>query len=204
MLPFDIGQIGLCGIFRRPQRHRRLGRRQHFDTVQMRGHLSQRYGPERADTLQSRRLRRIFRRQYEGAPRPHSLPSHSQRTAHRPEHAGQRQFAGKFVSVQLVRRHLTRSRQNTDRYRQIETARLFGQIGRGQIDGDFFSRKIKPALNNRRPHTVAAFLYLGIRQADDIECGQTVGQMGFHLHQRRVHAVQSPAVYKGKSHKSTS
>jgi len=52
----------------------------------------------------------------------------------------------------------------------------------------------------RRAYPLAAFLDLGLGQADEVERGQSVGQMHFDADQRGVHAGQRAGVDDGDVH----
>jgi len=175
-LPFDIGQV-----MHKSRRWRDGGlmRRQGGVARQMGADIEQAARRQNGGTGNQRRLIGTRCRQDERAPGPGGGQAHRQGAAHRPQLAGQRQLAGKFMNVQLFRPdgQLTRGNQDPQRNRQIEAARLLGQIGRRQIDGDAPRRKIKPAVLQRRPHPLAGFLDFRFRQADQRQRRQAAGQV---------------------------
>jgi hypothetical protein len=81
----------------------------------------------------------------------------------------------------------------------VEAARLLGQVGWREIDGDaLVVGKRKAALQERGAHPFACFLDFGIGQAHQREAGQAVGQM--HLDGRRLglQGIECPAVDDGE------
>ncbi len=113
--------------------------------------------------------------------------AHAQRTPDRAQGAAERELAGKFVAGQRGAVDLAAGGQNAERNRQIEAPRLFGQIGRRQVDCDaLVVRPIEPGVQNGRAHPLARLLHLGIGQPHQRQAGQAVGQMHFHAHRQGV------------------
>ena len=136
----------------------------------------------------------------EPSPRPRASRQR-QRAAHRPQLAGQTQLAGKFIALQRRRVDLSVGGQDAQRDRQVEAPRILRQLGRRQVDGDaLVGREGQAALQQRRAHALTRFLDLRVGQANEREAGQAVGQMHFHLHRWRGHAIQSAAHHHGQSH----
>jgi hypothetical protein len=76
--------------------------------------------------------------------------AHGQRAAHRAQLARQRQLAGKFMAGQLARVDLPAGGQDAQRDRQVEAARILGQVGRRQVDGDaLVVRELQPRVLQR-------------------------------------------------------
>ena len=138
--------------------------------------------------------------QHERPPVLAGFVGHRQSPAYRAQFAGQRQLAGKFVVLELLLRQLPGSRQDAQRNRQVETPAFLGQVGGRQIDGDASRRKFVTRIEQRGTHAIFAFLHFRLRQADDGEARQTVGQMGFGHHRRRFHAGEGAAVEDGQGH----
>ena len=67
--------------------------------------------------------------------------------------------------VSAVGRNLAGGREDADRDRQIVAARLLGQIGGREIDGDLARRKFELRVLQRRAHAIARLLDLGVRAA---------------------------------------
>lgn len=61
---------------------------------------------------------------------------HGQRAANGQQLARQRQFAGIFVVVQTIRRHLFGGGQDAQGDGQVEAPGVLGQVGGGQVDGN--------------------------------------------------------------------
>ena len=172
VLTFDIDEIGQFGVFRRPLRDLAGGLRQGFDAVQMGGDFAQRARAVNGNAAHHGGLFCVFLRQDERAPRLHTLPCHRQRAAHGAQHAGKRQFAGKLVLRELFGCDLSGCGKDAQRNRQVETSRFFGQVGGGEVDGDFFGREVETALDDGGSYAVAAFFDFGVGQSDDIEMRQ--------------------------------
>ena len=147
-----------------------------------------------------RGFRGIRFRQYKGPAIAGHRQRHRQRTAHRAQFTGQGQFAGKLIITQTAIRYLSGSGDDAQRNRQIEAARLFGQVSRCQIDGDTPRRKIKLGILQCRTHAILGFFHLDFGQADDREAGQSIGEMGLHRNQWGIHARQGAAVQDGQGH----
>ena len=122
--------------------------------------------------------------------------AHRQRAADRPQFAAEREFAGKFVAGQLARIDLAAGGQNAERDRQVEAARILGQVGRRQIYGDsFVAGKFQPGVLNRRAHPLTRLFDFGIGQPHQGKARQAVGQMHLDADRARFQAEQSPAMH---------
>ena len=114
--------------------------------------------------------------------------------------AGQRQFADEFILVQCLRIDGAVGCQNAECQRQIETAAVFGQIGRRQIDRDAPVGKLQLRAGDGGTDAVAAFTHRRFRQTDHVEDRQPGGEIDFNAHSRGLHAGFSPAVDQCKRH----
>ena len=127
--------------------------------------------------------------------------AHRQGAAHRPQLARQRQFAREFPARQPRAVNLPAGRQNAQCDGQVEPARILGQIGGRQVDGDaLVVRERQAAVEQRRAHAFARLFHLHIGQADQGEAGQAVGQMHFNGDGWRGKAQQGAALYLTQSH----
>jgi len=127
---------------------------------------------------------------------------HGQRAAHRAQLARQRQLAGKFPPGQPRAVDLAAGRQDAQRNRQVEAARILGQIGRRQVDGDaLVVRKRQPAVLQRAAHALARFLHFHVGQAHQREAGQAVGQMHLYRHGGRGQPHQGAALHQTQTHR---
>ena len=92
-------------------------------------------------------------------------------------------------------------RQNAHGDGQIKPARILGQVGRGQVDGDaFVLRKLQARVLNRRAHPLPSFFHLDIRQAHQGETGQAIAQMHLDRDGSGAQAQQGTALNEGKAH----
>lgn len=92
---------------------------------------------------------------------------HGQRAANGQQLARQRQFAGIFVVVQTIRRHLFGGGEDAQGDGQVEATGVLGQVGGGQVDGNAAGGEFKPGVLQRRPDAVLGFLHLGLGESDD-------------------------------------
>ena len=200
MLAFYVLQVGIGRFFGRFGTG--LAAWQGGDAVEVSSYGHQAFGCQYFGAFNQRGLLGALLRQNKTTPRLRALPHHGQCTAHWAQQAGQSQFASQLVFGQFFGRNgdLAGGGEDAHGNRQIETAGFFGQIRRGEIDGDFFGGEVEAALDDGGAHAVAAFFHFGVGQADDIEGGQAVGQVGFHFHQGRGHAAERPAVYHRQTH----
>jgi len=91
--------------------------------------------------------------------------------------------------------------QDAKRDRQVEAARVLGQVGRRQVDRDaLVAREFEAGILDRRAHPLARFLDLGVGQPDQREAGQAVGQMHLDLHRSRLQPQQGAALHQSKTH----
>ena len=126
---------------------------------------------------------------------------HGQGAPYRLQFARQGQFAGKHMTGQPVGIELIAGCQNADGNRQVEAARVLGQIGRGQIHRDApVVRKIQPGVLDRAAHPFTRFLDFGIGQPDQCEAGQARGQVHLHHDGRSFQPEQGATGDEGKGH----
>ena len=89
--------------------------------------------------------------------------------------------------------------------RQVKAPTVFGQVSRGQVDGDaLVGRKVQPRVLQGRAHALAGFFHFGVGQPHQGEAGQTVGQMHFDAHRWCVQAQQCTALDDGQAHNGVS
>ena len=123
---------------------------------------------------------------------------HSQRPAHRPQRARERQLARKHIAAQSIGPYLPAGSQNTQRNRQIKPPRIFGQIGRRKVYRNaLVMRKLQPAVLNGATHPFTRLFHLGIGQPHQRKTGQAIGQMHLHRNGRRIKPNQGTAGDKG-------
>ena len=147
-----------------------------------------------------RRLGSALAGQHEGAARAGRGQAHRQRAADGAQLAAQRQLAGEFVAGEVGVPDLPRGDQNAQRDRQIEAARLLGQVSGREIDRDPALREFVAAILDRRADAVACLLDLGIGQTDQGECRQAAGEMHLDGDLGGFHAGQGPALEDGECH----
>src|SRR5207247_1981451 len=97
-------------------------------------------------------------------------------------------------------RKLAARSEDAQRDREIEAARILGQLGRGEIDRDAARRKFEASVVERGAHAVACFAHFRIRQSDDVKGGQSRPQVYFHGHFRRVDTRERAACHGGNRH----
>ncbi|MCY1370509.1 hypothetical protein D9M69_576020 [compost metagenome] len=123
--------------------------------------------------------------------------AHGHCAAHRAQLTAQRELAGEFPAGQARGADLAAGGQDAQRDRQVKTARVLGQVGRGEVDGDALGRgELQPRVGDGRAHPFARFLHLGIGQAHQREAGQAIGQMDFHADRTGFQAQQCTAVHQ--------
>ena len=84
--------------------------------------------------------------------------------AHR---AGQREFTDDDEIVELIGFELFAGGQHAQRNRQIKSRSLLFHVGGREIDGRAAHREFEAGIAEGGGHTVARFLYRGVRQPDD-------------------------------------
>ena len=124
-----------------------------------------------------------------------------QAAAHRAQGTREGQLPGKLPAVQSLQRNLPAGGQNPQRNRQVKAARILGQVGRGQIDGDaLVVGKLQPAVLQSAAHALAGLFHLHIGQPHQTQAGQAIGQMDFHRHRRGGQSQQGTALNTRKGH----
>ncbi len=205
-LPLHVRKIGIDR--RLPRQFCRVPHKARIGIArgEMRAHLQERAGRKDRGILHQRRFVRVGTRQNKGALLARAAAiamhgiSHCQRAAHRAQLSRQRQLAGEFVFVQLIARHLFRRGEDAQGNRQIEAPRFLGKLRRCQVHRNSACGKLEARILQRRPDPVLRFLYLGLRQTDDGERRQPVGQMHFDRDFGRIHACQGAALQNGQTH----
>ena len=120
-------------------------------------------------------LRRVFRRNIELTnPRLFGGQGHRQHTGYAPDHSVQADLPQKGA-VLSGRPHLPGSRQNAQKDGQVIMSTRLLLAGRGQIHRNAADRKFQMAALHRRPDPLPGLLHGGIRQANDLKAGQSVG-----------------------------
>ncbi len=147
--------------------------------------------------------RRARRRGYQCAPCGAAGQRCGDDARHRSHGTAQGQFANKFVVGESRCWQLPGGGKNAQRDGQVEAATFLGQIGRCQVDGDTPVGKLEVGLLQSAAHPVAALAHGGFRQPDNLEGGQPVAEVGFHLYQGRFYAYRSAAVNDGQFHGSS-
>ena len=129
---------------------------------------------------------------------------HGQRAAHRAQGAREREFARKLVVGQAGAVNLPAGGQNAQGNGQVESARVFGQIGRGQIDGDaLVVREFQAAVLDGAAHPLACLFHLHIGQAYQRKAGQAVGHVHFNGDLQGIEPQQDAALNQRQTHGRT-
>ena len=71
-------------------------------------------------------------------------------------------------------------------------------IGGREVYGHTLVRKRAARVLDRRSHALPGFLNRGVRQADDIECTEALGDVNLHLHRDAFESDERAAVYLGE------
>lgn len=114
---------------------------------------------------------------------------HRQHAFDRAHPARQGQLTDQFEPVQFVSRQLGAGGQDADRDGEVEARALFGDVGRRQVDRDAARREFEAAVDQGAAHAIARLLNRLLWQANDVECGQAVGEVGLHRDQWRIDTV---------------
>ena len=131
--------------------------------------------------------------------------AHGQGATHRTQLTRERQLAGKLMAGQTCAVELPAGRQNAQGDGQIKTTRVFGQIGRGQVDGDaFVVRKLQPRVLDGRAHALARLFHLHVGQPHQREAGQAIGQVDLYRDSGGLQPEQGAALHQRKTHTDTS
>ena len=122
---------------------------------------------------------------------------HGQRAAHRAQGAREREFARKLVVGQAGAVNLPAGGQDAQGNRQVQPPRVFGQVSRGQIDGDaLVVWELQAAVLDGAAHPLARLFYLHIGQAHQREAGKAIGHMHFDGDLHRLQTEQGAALYQ--------
>ena len=143
---------------------------------------------------------RARRGQHEGAAITARTERHRQRASNASQSAGQRELAGELDVRERRRRQLRGRREDAERDRQIKASRFLAQVRRREIDRDLSRRKLELRIRERGTHAVARLLHLGVRQADEVEGRQAVGQMDLDRDERSVDSGEAPRQHDGDGH----
>jgi hypothetical protein len=79
-----------------------------------------------------------------------------------------------------LRGQLSGSGEYSQRDGQIETSALLRQIGRRQVHRYAPHWEFEACVEKGGAHAILAFLYRGLRQPDDVQVRQAVGQMNLY------------------------
>ena len=190
-LAFDIGQVrvGADGAHAGRWRHT-----QGAAPVQHGAYLQQGIGLSQAGPWPQGSLGGAGARQHQGASGPAGGHRHQQCAANRAQFAAERQLANKFMPGQQAGADMPGGSQNTQRNRQVKPTGLLGEICRCQVDGDAPGGKLQPGQQDGGAHPLATFPHLGVRQPNQGQRRQAVGQVNFYGHFRGVGAGQRPAM----------
>jgi hypothetical protein len=196
-LALHVGHIRITRRF--TDRRGRPGLQQ-LGAGQMCADLQQTAGGVHLRIAYQRRFGRVGFREHERATAAMCAERHRERAANRAQFAGQRELAGKLILRQCIQWQLAGRTQDAERDRQVEAAALLGQVGGSEIHGDALCGKFESRCLQRSAHAVLRFLDLGLRQADDREARQTIGEMCLHRDRRGVHARDGAAVQDCNRH----
>ena len=84
---------------------------------------------------------------------------------------------------------------------QVKTTRVFGQVGRRQVNGNaLVAWKLKARVLQGRAHPLSGFFDLDIGQPHQCEARQAIGQVHLHGDQGGLKAKQSSALHQRQTH----
>ena len=100
-------------------------------------------------------------------------------------------FAYHGIVVQPIRRKLAAGDQQTQRDRQVEGRRLFGELRRGQIDDDAFKKSLIAGIRQSAFAPMTTFAHRGVGQTDQhrMRVGGR-GEVDFHFNRMSVDAQE--------------
>ena len=120
--------------------------------------------------------------------------------AHGTRGAGEAEFAGDEVSVQMVGGELAGGAQDAERDRQVIKRALLADVARREVDGRARARHVKTAVAERGKDAILGFLHCGIGQADEDEIGRaSLARVYLHENDLGFDALQRGGV-DGRQH----
>lgn len=197
-LAFDFGHVGV----RRQRLLRASGvRREQAFAAHVGTYLEKRPRGQNASFARQCSFCRILRRDHKSAAA--DSQRHRKCPAHRTKLTGQRQLAGEFVVLQCLGRELAARGKDSECNRQVEPARILGQVGRRKIDGDAARGKLEMGVVQRCADTILGFANFGVRQPDDGERGQSRAEMNLDGDFRCADPDKRAAPHNGERHASS-
>lgn len=109
----------------------------------------------------------------------------------------QRQLAEK-ERVRKIGDHLLRREHDADGYRQIVSRTLLADVGGREVDSDASRRELQAGVAHRRAHALLRLLDGGVGQPDDIESGQSGGNVDLDLDDGALEADDCAGKYFGE------
>src|SRR3982074_3308874 len=113
-------------------------------------HFEKGAGGKNARAFGERGLGRILPRKNERPPRGTGRQRHGERSTHAAQFPGEGKLSGEFLAGKRLRRQLTTRGENPERYRQIESTRVFGQLCGREIYRDATRGKLEARVIERR------------------------------------------------------
>lgn len=194
-LAFDFGHIGVCR--QRLLQAARIRREQAF-AANVGAHFEKRSGGQDASVARQCGFGSVLRRQHKRAAA--GGEGHRKRPAHRAKLTCQRQFADELMAFQRPGGELAARGKDPERDRQVEPARVLGQVGRRKIDRDAARGKLESGVVERCANAVLGFANFGIRQADDGERGQSRAEVNLDSDFRCADSDERAAPHNGERH----
>ena len=139
---------------------------------------------------------------HQGAPGRAGRQGGRQHALDRSHGAGQGQFAEALQLFQRRAGHLAAGGKDTQGDGQVEAPAVLRQVGRGQVQGDASGREVEGRVEDGAAHPVLAFLDGRLRQADQRQGGQAVGQVRLDGDGGCLDADLGAAVDYGQGHRS--
>ena len=199
-LPLDIAKVEMRGrVFLKPRdrRGQDLGPLEMIDQRQQRrrGQEFDLAGPGRlaAAGCRTDQAARLTARSERGRQSP----------GYRLDRRVKRDLAEAEVALHLISRQHTHRGQEPGCNRQIEMGALLHDVGRGEIDRDPLRRQGEAKRIQGAAHPLPAFRHRLVRQADEYEGGQAIGDLDLNLNGQDLNPLKRDCMNAGGHHASS-
>ena len=171
-----------------------LGAGEGFASGKMRANPQQRVGGEDLRGFGQGAHCGVLNGEDERAPVLGGGQRHGQRAAAGAEFAGEGEFARELLLGEEVFGNLPGCGEYAEGDGEVVSPALFWQVGGGQIDSDDAGGKLKVAVQDCGADAVAGFFDFGVGESDNVEPGESAGEMHLHRDRRGANPRQGAAV----------
>ncbi len=193
-LPLHVGEI-IRPALPVTQKLLRLGRCELLFAFEERYELRKRRNGIDREPLHEQCLICIRGRNEDGAePLFFRRDCHRQHALHGTTFSFERELRRKQAALDFLHRKKPMRREKTHGDGQIEAGAVLANVGRREVDRDFFLLELEPRILDGRAHALFALAHRRIRQADDVERRQSVPRIDFHVDDEPVHAKRRRAI----------